>query len=181
MTQWQFDPAHSNADFSVRHMMVSNVRGGFKAVTGTLNFDPDNPGAASVEATIDATSVWTGVDDRDAHLRSPDFLDVENYPVITFKSTNVNADSNNKAQVNGDLTIRGVTKSVVLDVEFLGEGRDPFMSRPVLGFSATTKIDREDFGLTWNQALETGGVLVGKDIKISLDVEVIPVVEAEAV
>ena len=181
MTQWQFDPAHSNADFAVRHMMVSTVRGGFKQVTGVLNFDPDNPADSYVEAAIKADSIWTGVADRDGHLRSPDFLDVANYPEITFKSARVEVISNTEAKVYGDLTIRGATRPSTLDVEFLGEGKDPFRQRTVLGFSATARINREDFGLTWNQALETGGVLVGKEVKISLDVEVVPVAEAVAV
>lgn len=177
MTQWTFDPAHSNADFSVRHMMITTVRGGFKEVSGTLDFDPANPSAASVEATIRTASIWTGVADRDAHLRSADFFDAENHPEIKFKSSSVDAQSDTRARVTGDLTIRGVTRQVVLDVELLGQSANPFTGTTTLGFTASTAINREDFGLTWNQALETGGVLVGRDVKITLDVEAVPVTE----
>lgn len=174
MATWNFDPTHSSADFSVRHMMVSTVRGGFKAVNGTLEFDPNNKAIASVEATIDATSLaTTGVADRDAHLRSADFLDVENYPTLTFKSTAVELTGEDTAKVTGDLTIRDVTKPVVLDVEFLGQAKSPY-GHDVIGFQAETKINREDFGLTWNMALEAGGFMVGKDIKIELSVEAAP-------
>lgn len=181
MTEWTFDPAHSNADFAARHMMVTTVRGGFKDVSGTINYDPDHPEKASVEATIRTDSIWTGVADRDAHLRSADFFDVEQYPEMTFKSTGVKVTDDNLAKVTGDLTIRGVTKPVVLDVELVGEQKNPFTGQKTLGFTAQTKINREDWGLTWNQALETGGWLVGKDIKITLDVEAVPVAETAAV
>lgn len=174
MTQYSFDPAHSNADFSVRHMMITTVRGGFKEVSGILNFDKDNSANSSVEATIKADSIWTGVADRDGHLKSPDFLDVANHPEITFKSTSVNMKGDDKADVVGDLTIRGVTNPVTLNVEFLGEAKNPFTGTATVGFTASTQINRETFGLTWNQALETGGVLVGKDIKITLDIEAVP-------
>lgn len=170
MAQWNLDPAHSSADFTVRHMMVTNVRGSFGNLSGTINFDPENPGASSVEATIDVATINTGVEDRDNHLRSADFFEVEKYPNITFKSTDVEVTGDKSAKVTGDLTIRDVTKSVVLDVDFLGQGGSPFGDTRA-GFEATTKIDREAFGLTWNQALETGGVLVGKDIKVSLDIQ----------
>ncbi|MEQ8674554.1 MAG: YceI family protein [Aggregatilineales bacterium] len=177
MATWSFDPGHSNADFSVRHMMITNVRGGFKEVSGTIEYDPANPGASSVNATINAGSIWTGVADRDGHLRSGDFLDVENYPTITFVSTNVNVTGENKAEITGDLTVHGVTKSVVLNTELLGVTKNPFTGTETAGFTGTAKINREDFGLTWNQALEAGGVLVGKDINITLDVEAVPVTE----
>lgn len=180
MPQWKLDTAHSSADFTVRHMMVTNVRGQFQNVSGTIDFDPENPANASVEATIEAASINTGAEDRDAHLKSADFFEVEKYPHITFKSTNVDVTGDNSAKINGDLTIRDVTKSVVLDVEFLGQGGSPFGDTRA-GFEASTKINREDFGLTWNQALETGGVLVGKDIKINLDVQAVLVTEAAAV
>lgn len=179
MATWTFDPTHANADFSVRHMMITTVRGGFKEVSGTLEFDPENPGLSSVEATINTNSIWTGVADRDGHLRSPDFLDVENHPTITFKSTNVNTKSDTEAEVTGDLTIRGVTKPVTMQVQLLGRTKNPFTGVETVGFTGTTKINREDFGLTWNQALETGGVLVGKEINITLDVEVVPAEQPE--
>ncbi len=176
MAQWNIDPAHSSADFTVRHMMVTNVRGSFGNLSGTINFDPENPGASSVEATIDVATINTGVEDRDNHLRSADFFEVEKYPNITFKSTDVEVTGDNSAKITGDLTIRDVTNPVVLDVDFLGQGGSPFGDTRA-GFEATTKIDREAFGLTWNQALETGGVLVGKDIKVSLDIQGVLVTE----
>lgn len=178
MAQWNLDPAHSSADFTVRHMMVTNVRGSFGNLSGTINFDPDNLGASSVDATIDVATINTGVADRDNHLRSADFFEVEKYPNITFKSTDVEVTGDDSAKVTGDLTIRDVTNSVVLDVEFLGQGGSPFGDTRA-GFEATTKINREAFGLTWNQALESGGVLVGKDIKVSLNIQGVLVTEAE--
>ena len=178
MAQWNLDPAHSSADFTVRHMMVTNVRGSFGNLSGTINFDPGNLGASSVDATIDVATINTGVADRDNHLRSADFFEVEKYPNITFKSTDVEVTGDDSAKVTGDLTIRDVTNSVVLDVEFLGQGGSPFGDTRA-GFEATTKINREAFGLTWNQALESGGVLVGKDIKVSLNIQGVLVTEAE--
>lgn len=178
MTVWNIDTAHTSAEFSARHMMITTVRGSITNVTGTVVFDPANPAAASVEATLDATTLTTGVADRDHHLKSPDFLDVANYPTITFKSTKVEPSADGqKARVTGDLTIRGVTRPVTLDVEFLGMGNSPFGDTRA-GFTASTRINREDWGLTWNMALEAGGVLVGKEIGITLDVEVIKVTEA---
>ena len=181
MTKWTFDAAHTQANFSARHMMVSTVRGSFRKVDGTLDFDPANPANASVEATIDVSSMdSTGVEQRDQHLLSPDFLDVEKFPTITFKSTRVEANKDNsEATVYGNLTIKDVTREVALDVEFHGEGTTPY-GQNIVGFEASTKIDREDFGLTWNVALETGGWLVGKDIKISIDAEFIKVEEQES-
>jgi polyisoprenoid-binding protein YceI len=179
MAQWKLDNTHTSADFSARHMMITTVRAGFKNITGTIDFDPANPAAASVEAVIDTTSLSsTGVADRDNHLRSPDFLDVAKYPTITFKSTKVepNADGT-RAKITGDLTIKDVTRSVVLDAEFLGQNKSPWGTTNA-GFSATTKINREDFGLTWNVALEAGGWLVGKEVNISLDAEAILITEA---
>ncbi|HRF99227.1 MAG TPA: YceI family protein [Aggregatilineales bacterium] len=175
--EWVFDTAHSNADFSVRHMMISTVRGGFKDVSGKLNFDPQNLAASSVEAVIKTGTIWTGINDRDNHLRSADFFDSANFPDITFKSTKVEVVNPTHAKVTGDLTIRDTTKSVVLDVEFIGEQKNPFTGKSSAGFSATTTINREDFGLTWNVALEAGGWLVGKEIKVSLDVEAVAVEE----
>jgi polyisoprenoid-binding protein YceI len=180
MPTWNFDPAHTSADFSARHMMVTTVRGKFEKISGTLNFDPANPEQASGEVTIDASSLNTGVTDRDNHLRSADFLDVANYPTITFKSTKVEKTGDNEGTITGDLTIRGVTRPVVIKAEYLGQGTNPW-GITVAGFSGTTKINREDFGLTWNVALETGGVLVGKDINIALDVEAQLVPETAAV
>jgi polyisoprenoid-binding protein YceI len=172
MATWNLDPAHSAADFTVRHMMVTNVRGTFGAVHGTIEFDPDNPEAASVEGKIEAASINTGTADRDNHLRSGDFFDVENYPHITFKSTDVEITGDNQAQVTGDLTIRDVTSPITLDVTFLGQADSPFGDTRA-GFEATGKLNRKDFDLTWNQALESGGVLVGDEVKISLDIQAV--------
>ena len=176
MASYKLDSAHTATNFTVRHMMVTNVRGGFDKVSGTLEFDAANPAAASVEVIIEAASVNTGVVDRDNHLRSADFFEVEKYPNITFKSTKVEALSDTHAKVTGDLTIRDVTKSVVLDVEFLGQAASPFGDTRA-GFEATTNINREDFGLGWNVALEAGGVLVGKEIKLNIDAEAVLVTE----
>lgn len=178
MAQWNIDNAHSAADFVVRHMMVTNVRGTFGELSGIINFDPANPAQASVEATINVASISTGVEDRDNHLRSPDFFDVENYSNIIFKSTSTEVTGENSAKIIGDLTIRDVTKNVTLNVEFLGQTPSPFGDTRA-GFEANVKINREDFGLTWNQALEAGGVLVGKDVKINLDIQAVLVAETE--
>ncbi|GAB1421688.1 YceI family protein [Anaerolineales bacterium] len=172
MSQWNFDPAHSNAEFSVKHMMISTVRGSMSDLKGSIDFDPENPGDSSVQATFNVTSINTGMPDRDNHLRSADFFDVEKYPTIEFKSTKVVAHDKNSADVVGDLTIKDVTKSVTLKVEYLGQATSP-QGDTRAGFEARTEINREDFGLKWNQLLESGGVLVGKDIKIVLDIQAI--------
>ena len=179
MANWKIDPTHSNIGFVVKHMVVTKVRGQFNDVDAELSFDPANPAGATVNATINVDSISTGAADRDNHLRSTDFFEVEKYPTITFKSTSVEVEGDNVAKVHGDLTIRDVTKPVVLDVEYLGTGKNPW-GVDVAGFEASTKINREDFGLTWNQALETGGVLVGKEIKIELDVQFNPVAVTES-
>lgn len=178
MAKWQLDPAHSAAEFSARHMMVTNVRGGFNDLSGTIVFDPENAAASSVEAVIQVASINTGAGDRDNHLRSPDFFDAEKYPTITFTSTNVEITSDETARVTGNLTIKDVTKPVMLDVTFLGKGDSPFGDVRA-GFEASTKINREDWGLTWNQALESGGWLVGKEVKLSIDAQGILVAEGE--
>lgn len=176
MATWTLEPNHSVAAFSGRHMMVTTVRGTLGTVNGTIEFDPANPSAARVEASIDTAGLNSGVADRDNHLRSPDFLDVANYPTVDFKSTRVEVTGENTAKVHGDLTIRGVTKPIVIDAEFLGQGVSPFGDTRA-GFAGTTKINREDWGLTWNMALEAGGMLVSKDIKIELDVQAVLVTE----
>jgi polyisoprenoid-binding protein YceI len=178
MATWKFDPAHTTISFSARHMMVTTVRGRFAPPTGKLEFDPAHPENAYVEAEIDTTTLSSGVADRDTHLRSADFLEVDKYPTLTFKSTQVEVKSEDEARVTGNLTIRGITRPVTLDVEYLGLVNSPFGDQRA-GFVATTKINREDWGLTWNMAIEAGGVLVGKDIKIELDVEAILVPETE--
>lgn len=176
MATWKIDNTHASAEFAVRHMMVSIVRGTFRSVNGTIEYDPAHPENARVEATIDASSIYTGVADRDAHLRSADFFDAENYPVLTFTSTKVEPQGENEARITGDLTIRGVTREVVIDAELLGVVNSPFGDERV-GFTGSTRINREDWGLTWNMAIEAGGVLVGKDVKIELNVEAIRVTE----
>jgi polyisoprenoid-binding protein YceI len=170
---WQIDPAHTNVEFSVRHMMISNVKGQFQKTSGTVDVNGKDPTSAKIDATIDATSINTRVDKRDAHLKSPAFLDVDKFPTITFKSTKVEADGPGKWNVTGDLTLHGVTKPVVLEVEGTGAPINDPMGNTRAGASATTKIKRSDFGLTWNQPLETGGVMVGDEVAISIDVEAV--------
>src|ERR1700683_1568812 len=169
---WQIDPAHTNVEFTVRHMMISNVKGQFQKTSGTITANGNDPASAQIDATIDASSVDTRVEGRDGHLKGPNFLDVAKYPTITFKSTKVEADGPNKWKVTGDLTLHGVTKPVVLDVESSGQPIS-MMGKTHAGASATTKINRSDFGLTWNKAMEAGGVMVGDEVAISIDVEAI--------
>jgi len=169
---WQIDSSHTSVEFTVRHMMISNVKGQFQKTTGTITANGNDPASAKIDVTIDASSIDTRVERRDAHLKSPDFLDVAKFPTITFKSTKVEAAGPNKWTMTGDLTVHGVTKPVVLDVEGSGPPIQ-VMGHTRAGASATAKIKRSDFGLTWNKALETGGVLVGDDIAISIDVEAV--------
>jgi polyisoprenoid-binding protein YceI len=172
---WKIDPAHSTAQFVVRHMMITNVRGGFSNIQGSVTWDAANPGQSTVEAVIDATTINTQEPARDTHLKSGDFLDVEKFPTITFKSTAVAAAGEGEVAITGDLTIHGVTQSVVLKVEGpTAEGKDPWGNSRI-GASATTKIKRSEFGLTYNAALETGGILVGDDLKIEVEVSLIKV------
>ena len=171
-TTWKIDPAHSSAHFVIRHMMITNVRGGFSGVQGTVVYDPADLSASSVDVTIDKKSLSTGDATRDTHLKSPDFLDVEKYPTITFKSEKISKDGDG-LKVIGDLTMHGVTKEVALNVDGpTGEQKDPYGNIRV-GASATTKIKRSDFGLTWNAALETGGIMLGDDLKLEVDVSLI--------
>ena len=172
-TTWKIDPAHSHAQFKVKHMMISNVKGEFSTLTGSLTLDGDNIENSSVEAMIDATTISTSDPQRDAHLKSADFFDVEKFPTLTFKSTKVSKKGEEEISVAGDLTIHGVTRPVVFAVEGpSAPAKDPWGNTRV-GLSATTKINRKDFGLTWNSTLETGGILVGEDITITLDVQFI--------
>ncbi len=172
-TTYKIDPAHSTAQFVVRHMMITNVRGGFSGVQGAVVYDPENPTTSSVDVVIDANTINTLEADRDKHLKSADFLDVEKYPAITFKSSTVTLDGDGELNLQGDLTIHGVTREVVLKVEVpSAETKDPWGNARI-GASATTRIKRSDFGLTWNAALETGGFLVGDNLKIELEVSVI--------
>lgn len=170
---WQIDPAHTNVEFTVRHMMISNVSGQFEKTSGTIMADANNPTSAVIDATIDAASIDTRVAKRDAHLKSPDFLDVAKYPTITFKSKKVEAAGAGKWKVTGDLTLHGVTKEVVLDIDGPAAPiKDP-MGNMRAGASATTTISRKGFGLTWNKMMESGGVIVGDEVKITIDVEAV--------
>ncbi len=169
---YTIDPTHSSVHFSVRHMMVSNVRGEFSKLSGTIQIDPDSPAASSVQTSIDVASINTRDPQRDAHLKSADFLDVEKFPAITFSSKQV-APHEGGATVTGDLTIHGQTHSITLDLEgSTQEIKDPWGNQRI-GMSGTTKLSRKEFGLTWNTALETGGVLVGDEVKITLDVQAV--------
>lgn len=170
-TTYEIDPAHSSVQFSIRHLMVTNVRGSFKGVKGTVNYDPDSPAASTVHAVIDATSLSTHDNERDTHVKSADFLDVERYPTIEFNSTSVKKTSGDSLEVTGDLTVHGVTKPVILTVDEVSpEAKDPWGNTRI-GASAKTKIKRSDFGLKWNAPLETGGVLVGDDVKLEFELE----------
>lgn len=167
---WNIDPSHSSVNFVVRHLMVSKVRGSFGAFTGTVTID-DNRLASSVTASVEMASVTTGDDGRDAHLRNSDFFDVENYPTMTFTSTQVRPDGGDYVLV-GDLTIKGVTKQVEFELEFDGVSPDPWGGTRA-GFSAEGEIDRRDFGLEWNMALDTGALMVGEKVKIALDIQAV--------
>ena len=176
---WTIDSAHTRVAFSARHMMISNVHGQFENVTGTVEFDEQNPTATLVDVQIDAKSINTREPQRDAHLISPDFLDAENFPNLTFKSTRVEKVDETNARLFGDLTIRGVTHPVTLDVEYHGLAKSPWGTTSA-GFSARTKINRKEWGLEWNVALETGGWLVGEAVNISIELEVVKQAEPEA-
>jgi len=180
MAQWFFEPGHTAAEFCVRHMMVTYVRGHFKNIRGRLTFDPASPQKSSVEVEIDARGLWTGDPDRDAHLRSADFLDVANQPTITFRSREVHLIGHHDYSVLGDLTIRGVTKPCKLRVTYLGEWQTPWWENGVdkgpktrAGFLVTTTINRHDFGVSWNAQLDRGGLVVGDLVEITIDAEAI--------
>jgi polyisoprenoid-binding protein YceI len=175
VTTWQIDPTHASVEFAVKHMMFATVRGRFKSFTGTVQVDADNPNNSRVEATIDATSIDTGVADRDNHLRSADFLDAANHPTITFRGTRVDgahAKEGDRFRIAGELAIRGKAIPVTLNATFSGVGKDPWGQQRA-GFSASAEIDRRDWGLTWNQALETGGILVANTVKIEIEAEAV--------
>lgn len=169
---WTIDPTHSGIHFSVRHMVVSKVRGKFADWKGTLSLEVDDPARSRVEAVIDAASIDTGVADRDTHLRSPDFLDVASYPEIVFRSTRVEKADEETYRLVGELSLHGVTREVTLDVEFGGLAKDPWGNERA-GFTARARLDRKDFGLQWNQVLETGGVLVGDRIDVEIELEAV--------
>jgi polyisoprenoid-binding protein YceI len=169
--EYEIDPSHSSAEFQVRHLMVANVRGGFSGVSGKLELDEKDITKSKVTATIDAKSLNTRDEKRDEHLRSPDFFDVPNHPTLTFVSKKVHKAGKGKLKVVGDLTMRGVTKEVTLDVEGpTATVKDPW-GQTKMGAVATTKVNRQDYGLKWNKALEGGGVVVGDEVKITLDLE----------
>jgi len=177
---WTIDPAHSQIEFSARHMMISNVRGRFEKFSGTFEFDEEDPTTMRVEIAIDAASINTKEAQRDDHLRSADFLNTELYPNITFKSTAVEKVDEHNLKVKGDLTIADATRPVTLDVEYAGTVSSPWGTVNT-GFSARARISRKDFGLTWNHVLETGGFLVGDEIKIDIELEAIKQQSAEPV
>jgi len=169
-TTWAIDPAHSNVGFGVKHMMFTTVRGRFGDIRGTITLDEQRLENSSVEVEIEVASIDTRDEKRDAHLRSPDFFDAEQFPTMTFRSTRVEPRRGDEARVTGDLTIHGVTREVTLDTTMTGRGTNPW-GVDVIGFEASTRISRKDFGLEWNVALESGGFLVGDEIKIELDIE----------
>lgn len=170
-TQWTIDAVHSNVEFSIRHLMIATVKGRFSEVAGTVVIDDADPTQSEIDVRIGVASIDTRVAQRDEHLRSADFFDVATFPTLTFKSRKVAVDDNGLT-VTGDLTIRGVSREVVLDVTSHGQQKDPWGGERA-GFEATGKIKRSDFGLTWNQALEAGGVAVGDEVKISIDAELV--------
>ena len=180
MAKWTFEPGHTAAEFRARHMMVTWVRGHFKNVHGTLEFDPDNSRNSSVEVRIDAKGIWTGVQERDDHLRSADFLDVEHHPEITFTGKQVEVVGEHDYALTGALTIRGVTRQATLNVSYLGQWETPWWEdgvdqgpRESAGFLATTKINRHDFGVSWQDRLDRGGIVVSNEVGITIDVEAI--------
>ena len=178
ISTWGIDGAHSIAEFAVKHMMISTVKGRFRDVQGSIELDEQHPENSTVRAAIDTASVDTGVEQRDAHLRSGDFFDTERFPTISFRSTRVEREGDDW-KVYGDLTIRDVTRPVTLDVEFCGVATDPWGNLRA-AFLASTEINRDEFDVSWNQALEGGGFLVGKGVRIELDVEAVREAEQEA-
>lgn len=170
---WKIDPAHSEADFAIKHMAISTVHGSFRGVSGVIHFDPANVAKSGVDASIDVNTVNTGVDGRDKHLKSPDFFDTAKFPTMTFKSTGVTK-SGDGYKVAGDLTLHGVTKPVVLSLETPGKEQVGMDGKSIhRGFTATTTINRKDFGLTWNGSVKSGDAVLADDIKIELDIEAV--------
>lgn len=178
-SNWNIDVAHSGINFSIRHMVVSKVRGRFAQYTGTLNLADDDLSHSQVEVTIEAASIDTGVAQRDAHLKSADFFDAEKFPQLRFRSTRLTKAADDRYTMTGELTIRDVTREVTLDVEYGGAAKDPWGNDRV-GFLAKTEIDRKDFGLGWNQVLEAGGVLVGDRVSIELEVQAVKAAAVKA-
>ena len=178
-TKWNLDGTHSSINFAVRHMVVSKVRGRFAGFVGTINLDDADLTQSTVDVTIDASSIDTGTAQRDEHLRSADFFDVAQFPTLRFRSKRIEKVGKVQFRVIGDLTIRDVTREVPLDVEYGGRGKDPWGNERA-GFAAKAAIDRKDFGLQWNQALETGGLLVGDKVEIDLDIQAVKAAAVEA-
>jgi polyisoprenoid-binding protein YceI len=176
--RWEIDSSHSSVHFSVRHLVIAKVRGTFARWSGTVEVPNGDFTKSTVAVTIDASSIDTGVDQRDAHLKSPDFFDVAQYPELSFVGKRVEPRSGSEIDVVGDLTIKGVTREVVLRVEQHGQARDPWGNQRA-AFTAKTSLDRKDFGLTWNQALETGGVMVGDRVDVEVEIEAVRQVEAQ--
>ena len=176
--RWEIDSSHSSLHFSVRHLVIAKVRGSFERWSGTIEAPDNDFSKATVAVTIDASSIATGVADRDGHLKSPDFLDAVQYPELRFVGKRVQSGSGSDTEVVGDLTIKGTTREVVLRVEQHGQAKDPW-GNVRAAFTAKTSIDRKDFGLTWNQVLETGGVMVGDRVDIEADIEAVKQVEAQ--
>jgi len=168
--KWAVDPTHSSVDFTIRHMMIAKVKGTFHTFEANIEADPQDLTTANISFSVDIASIDTRNNDRDAHLRSGDFFDAEQHPKMTFQSTNIVSKGDGEYNVTGDLTIRGVTRPETFSVTFEGAGRDPWGNEKV-GFSGTGSIKRSDFGLTYNAALETGGVLIGDEVKVSIEIE----------
>lgn len=171
-SRWSLDPTHSSVEFAVRHMMVATVKGVFKSLSGTVELDEGDWGKSAVTVEIEASSVDTGVADRDNHLRSPDFFDAAKHPKILFRSTSIEPDGGDRGKVYGEVTLLGITRPVTLDVTYLGEIQDPWGNRR-RGYAAETALNRKDFGMNWNQILDSGGVLVGDKVKVVLNVETV--------
>ncbi|QQE77828.1 YceI family protein [Alicyclobacillus sp. SO9] len=169
--KWAVDVAHSSIDFSVKHMMVSKVKGTFQKFDAAIEADPEDLTTANISFWVDVASIDTRNPDREGHLKSGDFFDVENHPELTFNATKIEKTGDGKYDVTGDLTIRGTTKPITFAVTYEGSGKDPMSGDEVAGFSGAATLNRKDFGLVWNVALETGGVLVGDQVKISIELE----------
>ena len=172
MSRWNIDVAHSTAEFSIRHLMISTVKGRFSGIEGVIVGEPEHLDEASVEVSLDIASVDTRQAERDAHLRSADFFDVEKFPKMLFNSNQISAVGDNRYTIVGDLTIHGVTRSEIFSVTFEGRAKDPWGGERA-GFSGSAKINRKDYGLQWNVALEAGGVMVGDEVKINIEIEAI--------
>lgn len=178
---WNLDTAHSEIQFAVRHLMISKVRGQFETFSGTINLDEATPSNSTIAVEIQVNSVNTRNEQRDQHLKSADFFDAESYPQITFANSKVEQTDEKHARVTGGLTIKGITKDVVLDVTYEGQQTNPFTGQATAGFNATTTINRKDWGIEWNQTLETGGIMVGDEIEINIEVELVKEGELAAV